>query len=93
MLGEGLGVGMIDSIGSAVKSAKKMTNEVLQGINGNLDGMNLNTSALNGSVAGVTSQVVNFNQTINSPKAVDRLSLYQNTKSLMFGAKGRLQHV
>ena len=93
MLGEGLGVGMIDSIGTAVKSAKKMTNEVLEGINGNLGTMNLNTSGLNGSVSGATSQIVNFNQTINSPKAVDRLSLYQNTKSLMFGAKGRLQHV
>lgn len=93
MLGEGLGVGITESIGTAVKSAKAMSDKVLGTLNGGLDSMNLNTSGVAGSVAAATSQVVNFNQTINSPKAVDRLSLYQNTKSLMFSAKGRLQNV
>lgn len=90
MLGEGVGVGITDSIASAVKSAKNLSNDVLGTLNGGLDAMNVNTGSI-GSVGG--GQVVNFNQTINSPKAVDRLTLYQNTKSLMFSAKGRLQHV
>ena len=90
MLGEGVGVGITDSIATAVKSAKNLSNDVLGTLNGGLDAMNVNTGSV-GSVGG--GQVVNFNQTINSPKAVDRLTLYQNTKSLMFSAKGRLQHV
>ena len=90
MLGEGVGVGITDSIASAVKSAKNLSNDVLGTLNGGLDAMNVNTGSV-GAVSG--GQVVNFNQTINSPKAVDRLTLYQNTKSLMFSAKGRLQHV
>lgn len=90
MLGEGVGVGITDSIATAVKSAKNLSNDVLGTLNGGLDAMNVNTGSI-GSVG--CGQVVNFNQTINSPKAVDRLTLYQNTKSLMFSAKGRLQHV
>ncbi len=47
-----------------------------------------------GSVSiGGSTQTVNFYQTNNSPKAVDRLSVYRDTKSLLFGAKARLRHV
>ena len=39
------------------------------------------------------TQNVIFNQTINSPKAVDRLTLYRETNGLLFGAKVRLSNV
>ncbi len=39
------------------------------------------------------SQNIVFNQTINSPKAVDRLTLYRETNSLLFSAKVRLNNV
>lgn len=38
-------------------------------------------------------QTVNFYQTIESPKAVDRLTIYRQTNSLLFGAKVRLNNV
>lgn len=46
-----------------------------------------------GSDSGGKQQIVTFNQTINSPKAVDRLTLYRETNSLLFTAKVRLQNV
>ena len=42
---------------------------------------------------GGSTQTVNFYQTINSPKTVDRLEAYRDTKSLLFGAKARLRNV
>ena len=54
------------------------------------------TSALNvGSFGSQTTKTQNvvFNQTINSPKAVDRLTLYRETNSLLFSAKVRLNNV
>lgn len=46
-----------------------------------------------GTVTGSNQQIVTFNQTINSPKAVDRLTLYRETNSLLFSAKVRLSNV
>ena len=45
------------------------------------------------TAAGARVQNVYFEQTINSPNAIDRLSIYRDTKSLLFTAKGGLQHV
>ena len=45
-----------------------------------------------GNVENMT-QNINFNQTINSPKAVDRLTVYRETNSLLFSAKVRLANV
>lgn len=42
---------------------------------------------------GGRSQVINFNQYNNSPKAIDRLTLYRETNSLLFSAKVRLANV
>ena len=39
------------------------------------------------------TQNVIFNQTINSPKSLSRLELYQKTNSLLFSAKGGLKNV
>ena len=52
-------------------------------------------TAMNGTAAaaGSMTQNVTFNQTINSPKAVDRLTLYRETNSLLFSAKVGLANV
>lgn len=42
---------------------------------------------------GSMTQNVTFNQTINSPKAVDRLTIYRETNSLLFSAKVGLSNV
>lgn len=44
-----------------------------------------------GAQANTTSMV--FNQTINSPKAVDRLTIYRQTNSLLFNAKVGMSNV
>lgn len=67
----------------------------------------LNTQSLKGSVAaatrfggsniagsyGAAGQVINFYQQNTSPKALSRLEIYRDTKSLLFSAKVGLQHV
>lgn len=50
-------------------------------------------SGTEGIASGNNQQIVTFNQTINSPQAVDRLTLYRETNSLLFSAKVRLQNV
>ena len=47
----------------------------------------------NGIHAASAGQTVNFYQTIESPKAVDRLTVYRETNSLLFNAKVRLANV
>lgn len=63
-------------------------------VNNGIKTLNGGTSGgLSGITNASTSQVINFNQTINSPKAIDRQSLYRDTNALMFSAKARLKHV
>lgn len=57
------------------------------------------SDSINGAFGGSSSssvnksQVVNFTQNINSPKAVDGLTLYRQTNSLLFAAKVGLNNV
>ena len=69
---------------------KEMVNQ-LEVVNGSV---NKNVNALTGS-AGVSNntQNVTFNQYNNSPKALDRLTIYRETNSLLFSAKVRLSNV
>ena len=62
---------------------------VKNALNGNVNAMNGNAS----SGEFVKTQNVTFNQYNTSPKAVDRLTLYRETNSLLFSAKVRLQNV
>lgn len=62
--------------------------------------INAISNVVRGNVAGVSpagevvkTQNVTFNQTINSPKAVDRLTVYRETNDLLFSAKVRLGNV
>lgn len=52
-----------------------------------------NVNSMNGVGSGEITQNVTFNQTINSPKAMSRLEVYRETKSMLFSAKVRLQDV
>ena len=77
--------GMKASIANGINALK--TNVALQseGIFGATDA--------GGSGAGTKQQIVTFNQYNNSPKALDRLSIYRETNSLLFSAKVGLQNV
>ena len=77
--GQGYIIGLRDSL-SDIKDV--VASEV-----GSIKVMNESAGSL------VKNQVVNFNQTINSPKAVDRLTLYRETNSLLFSAKVRMNNV
>lgn len=43
--------------------------------------------------SGNTTQNITFNQTVNSPKPLSRLSVYRDTNNLLFSAKVRLSNV
>lgn len=52
-----------------------------------------NVNSMNGNGNGEAIQNVTFNQYNSSPKALSRLELYQQTNSLLFSAKVRMQNV
>lgn len=95
----GIAEGFDEDMPSALANMKHSVNDALQDLKSDVamqtEGMfgdvNVNGSASSGS--GSKQQVVNFNQTINSPKAVDRMTLYRETNSLLFSAKVRLGNV
>lgn len=62
-----------------------------QSINGITSGVNGVVASMNGTSS--TKQNVVFNQIINSPSPVDRLTLYRQTNSLLFTAKVGLKNV
>ncbi len=74
----------------------KVVKEVLKQLNAAKDAVSVNVNGMNVSgTAGetVNTQNVTFNQVINSPKAVDRLTVYRETNNLLFSAKVRLGNV
>lgn len=75
------------------KWINRVASELVRQINAinNVVRGNVNPVAPAGEV--VKTQNVTFNQTINSPKAVDRLTLYRETNSLLFSAKVRMGNV
>lgn len=106
-LGAFTGEGFADGLLEMVKTVKKAAQEIADTVSSSLDWNGDMTSArsivssaqgnsgLNrnaGSFAGNT-QIINFNQTNNSPKALDRLTLYRQTNNMLFSAKVRLSDV
>ena len=97
-LPEGIAVGFDKDMPSALKDMKKTMNSALSDLKSDVA---VQTEGLMGDVKlgktsgsiGTNQQNVNFYQTINSPKAVDRLTLYRETNSLLFSAKVRLNNV
>ena len=72
----------------------KVARELVKQINAISSVVGGSVNSMNGSAGEyVKTQNVTFNQNINSPKAVDRLTLYRETNSLLFSAKVRLANV
>lgn len=105
-LAQGIAVGFGDEMPAVMKSMQRDMGGMVDNLRGDVSiaangiagggiagaGM---VSGMGGvpTTAGARVQNVYFEQTINSPNAIDRLSIYRDTKSLLFTAKGGLQHV
>lgn len=92
--------GILKRAKNAAAAAKTMASGAVDALktdmSASVTGIRTNGLNTNGAVyGGATSntQNVTFNQTINSPKAVDRLTLYRDTNSLLFSAKVGLANV
>lgn len=87
MLGEGVGEGILASTKSVVKDAKKFSKNVNAGLQ--LTVPEVAGVGVSGGVGGVvpannvTNITNNYNQTLNSPKALDRLTIYRQSKNLI----------
>lgn len=107
-LGELTGEGFADGILKMITAVKEAAREISDSVNTSLDlkgtmsdvknsiydgsgaaGLNRNA----GSFGSTNSQVFNFNQINNSPKALDRLTIYRQTNNLLFSAKVGLSNV
>ena len=107
-IGEYTGEGFTDGLMSMIKAVKDAAEEMSNAVTNALDwqgdisgargtlkqaagATGLNRSA--GTFEGANTQIINFNQTNNSPKALDRLTLYRQTNNMLFSAKVRLSDV
>ena len=102
--GEGFEIGLLGVIKSIKETADDISSTLatsldwqsdISGARGTLNeaagttGLNRNA----GAYAGANTQIINFNQTNNSPKALDRLTLYRQTNNMLFNAKVRFADV
>ena len=97
-LPEGIAVGFEKDMPEALATMQSSLNDALGELKGDVavQASGMFDGAFSGSSSGTfggRQQIVNFNQTINSPKAIDRLSLYRETNSLLFSAKVGLSDV
>lgn len=74
----GIGVGIEDNMKSLYSSMKTMGSVAMNGLD----------SGLSTSVGGAGGVINNFNQTINAPKQLDRLTIYRQSKNLLGYAGG-----
>lgn len=102
--GKGFANGLADMVNTVKKAAQEITDTVASNLDwqGDISGArgtlqtSVNNAGLNsnaGTFGGTTTQIINFNQTNNSPKALDRLTLYRQTNNMLFSAKVRLSDV
>ena len=98
-LPSGMAIGFEKTLPAALKRMKK---SLTTGLNGLKSDVAVAASAASGFVSGGSAygtaaggrqQIVNFNQYNSSPKALDRLTIYRETNSLLFSAKVRLGDV
>ena len=89
MMGEGVGVGILASTKGVLKDAQKFTDKISGGLSSRISDINVGLGAsANGlyrgaPVSGVTNVTNNYNQVINSPKSLDRKTIYRNSKNLL----------
>lgn len=97
--GEGFAEGIGDSIREVAQEADKLVKAASDELSkkgvfdiavGNINGVRGDINAAASGVNNTTNtQTVIFNQTNNSPKPLDRLSIYRETNSLLFNARVR----
>lgn len=107
-LGENFGGAFADGLLEMVKTVQAAAKDITSAVTDSLDfqdsisaakasvsaatgtsGMNRNA----GSFVGDRNQIINFNQINNSPKALDRLTIYRQTNNILFQAKVGLSNV
>lgn len=102
MVGEGFADGILDMVNTVKQAASDITNAVTGQLN--MSDLNAAKSVIGsnavasgyrsaGGFSGSNSQIINFVQNNNSPKALDRLTIYRQSQSLLFNAKVRLADV
>lgn len=103
-LAEGIAVGFGDEMPDTIRTMQKAMDGTVSALRGSasiaLDGTAMGAGQNGGvggfgdaAAAGSKTQTVVFNQYNTSPKALDRLTVYRDTKSLLFSAKVGLSHV
>lgn len=102
MLAEGIAVGFGAEMPETLRSMQKSMGSTVDALRGSVS-VAANGVAGGGYAAGVAGgvvandarggQTVIFNQYNNSPKALDRLTIYRDTNSLLFSAKVGLKNV
>ena len=105
-IGEFTGEGFADGLKEMVGTVKDAAKEITDTVKNTLDVGDLTTAkSLIGSASGAytaagvgnyvgdRTQIINFNQVNNSPKALDRLTIYRQTNNLIFHAKVGLSNV
>ena len=88
----GIGVGFTDEMKNVGNNIQKSMGGLVGALNSEI---NLKASGSGAGSIGTAmgaGQAYNFTQIINSPKAVDRLTLYRQTNSLLFTAQVRAQN-
>ncbi len=100
--GEGFADGILKMVNVVKDAAKEITDTVstsldftdtLSSAKGSIYAAQNTSNGSRGSFSGTNTQIINFNQTNNSPKAIDRLTLYRETNNLLFNAKVGLSNV
>ena len=107
-LGEFVGEGFTDGLLDMISAVKKAAQEVTDTVKSSLDISEDVSAAKNaisnasgssgynrnaGSFVGDRTQIITFNQVNNSPKALDRLTIYRQTNNVLFNAKVGLANV
>lgn len=107
-LGELTGEGFADGILKMVKTVQEAAKDITDAVTDSLDMADTVSSAKMaisaasgatgynrnaGSFVGDRTQIINFNQVNNSPKSLDRLSIYRQTNNMLFSAKVGLSNV
>lgn len=80
-------------IAAVVKEMLKSLENAKSALSFGAESMSGKAAASGNEKTGGVTQNITFNQTNNSPKALDRLSVYRDTNSLLFSAKVRLGNV
>ena len=103
MLAEGIAVGFGNEMPDTLRSMQKSMDGTVGALKGSVSLAASGVAASNGgafagaggtgAVSGEKGQTVIFNQYNNSPKALDRLTIYRDTNSLLFSAKVGLKNV